>query len=527
LAKSKLNYRELFLTTTKFLQFEGREIRYIIYYTAVVGLIGFASTVIIQFIVNELSFTGQAYPLLLLSFLIIVLLGFNTILQLIRKIIIELIQQRMLIRATFAAADALGFATVDRFESSRTELVHRYFDVFNYQKAMTKLLMDGIGVVIFTLLGTILISFYHPFLFGLTLAIIATFLFIVFYFFDDALKTNYDQSTQKYKISSWLAQVAESRSLFWNSRTHPFILDQTDREVGNYLRARQSHFRILVTQQGSLYVLQALGAGLFLSVGGALVLTGQMQIGQLVAAESVLIALLYNLADFGKTLDNTYDMVTASQKLDQLLNLGDYNLKIGLVDSISCDPHLIIEGKSPLLKEPFQLKNGDVVKFKGASAEERRQLFYFLLGLEINAQFKVTLNNTDIQNLNDHWKRENIFLIDRAFLYDTDLKSNLSLMKDFVPTDTQALLTQQLSEYAQLKIETKMLPNARLHIAISRAFFTSAKIVLIDSLFQELSEKDKLFYLELFKKYSRDKVILINCDDATSDHLWSKVITWT
>jgi ABC-type bacteriocin/lantibiotic exporter with double-glycine peptidase domain len=297
--------------------------------------------------------------------------------------------------------------------------------------------------------------------------------------------------------------------------------------VGNYLRARQSHFRILVTQQGSLYVLQALGAGLFLSVGGALVLTGQMQIGQLVAAESVLIALLYNLADFGKTLDNTYDMVTASQKLDQLLNLGDYNLKIGLVDSISCDPHLIIEGKSPLLKEPFQLKNGDVVKFKGASAEERRQLFYFLLGLEINAQFKVTLNNTDIQNLNDHWKRENIFLIDRAFLYDTDLKSNLSLMKDFVPTDTQALLTQQLSEYAQLKIETKMLSNARLHIAISRAFFTSAKIVLIDSLFQELSEKDKLFYLELFKKYSRDKVILINCDDATSDHLWSKVITWT
>lgn len=526
MAKNKLSYRDLFVISTKFLQFEGREIRYIVYYTAVVGIIGFASTVIIQFIVNELSFTGQSYPLILLSFLIIMLLSFYTILQLIRKVIIELIQQRMLIRASFGAVDSLGFAALNRSDQCRTDLVHRYFDVFAYQKAMTTLLMDGIGVVIYTVLGTILISFYHPFLFGLALVIIAVFLFIVTYFVDDALATNYDQSTQKYKISSWLSLVAESRSLFWNSRTHPFVLEQTDIEVKDYIKARQTHFRLVVMQQGSLYVLQAVGAGLFLSVGGALVLTGQMQIGQLVAAEAVLITLLYSLTSFGKTLDNAYDMVTASQKLDQLLNAGDYNLNSGIVDLVSCENGLTIEGQSPLLTQPLSLKNGDVVRLQGASAEDRRQLFYVLFGMERGKDFDIVINNIEIQNLNDHWKRENIFLIDRALIYDTDLRSNLSLIKNFVPSETQALLTQSISGHSLLEDQYKLSPIARLHIGISRVFFTSAKIVLIDSIFQELSEKDKTFYIELFQKHNSDKIIIINCDDSTSNQLWSKVVTW-
>lgn len=527
MVKGKLSYRDLFVITTKFLQFEAKEIRYIVYYTAVVGIIGFASTVIIQFIVNELSFTGQSYPLLLLSFLIIVLLGFNTILQLIRKVIIELIQQRMLIRATFGAVDSLGFAPLNRLEQCRTDLVHRYFDVFAYQKAMTKLLMDGIGVVIFTVLGTVLISFYHPFLFGLAVAIVGVFLFIVMHFIHDALETNYDQSSKKYKISAWLSQVAESRSLFWNSRTHPFVLDQTDLEVTQYLKARQSHFRILVLQQGSLYVLQALGAGLFLSVGGALVLSGQMQLGQLVAAEAVLIALLYNLADFGKTLDNAYDMVTASQKLDQLLNAGDYNLNPGIVDDVTCDKQILIEGQSTLITQPIRLENGDVTRLKGSSAEARRQLFYVLFGMEASSNFELKINNIEIENLNDHWKRENIFLIDRALVYDTDLRSNLSLIKNFVPTETQALLTQSLSGHSLLESQVDLTPNARLHIAISRVFFTSARVVLIDTIFQELSHSDKQFYLQLFRKHSPDKIIIINCDDSTPDTVWSKVVTWT
>jgi ABC-type bacteriocin/lantibiotic exporter with double-glycine peptidase domain len=527
-AKSKLSYRDLFLITTQFLQFEKRQIRYIIYYTAVVGIIGFASTVMIQFIVNELSFTGQSYPLLLLTFLIIILLLFNTVLQIIRKVIIEYIQQRILIRATFGAVDSLGFSPLNRLEQSRTDLVHRYFDIFAYQKAMTKLLMDGIGVVIFTILGTALVSLYHPFLFTLVLLILIVFLFIITHFFHPALESNYNQSTQKYRISSWLAQVAESRSLFWNSTIHSFVLKQTDKEMTEYLKARQTHFRILVLQQSSLYILKALGAGLFLSVGGALVLTGQMQVGQLVAAEAVLIALLYNIAGFGKTLSQAYDMVTASQKLDQLLNIGESShLKKGIVDSINCDDGILISGSSSLIQTPLLFRSGDLIRLRGGSAEDRRQLFYLLYGLESHSCFELKINSIEIENLNDQWKRDNILLIDRAIIYNTDLRSNLSLIHDFVPSETQALLTQALSGHSLLEEQSQLTPQARLHVAICRVFFTEAKIILIDTIFQELSSRDKLFYLELFKKHNPDKIILINCDDSTPDSVWSKVILWT
>ena len=71
---------------------------------------------------------------------------------------------------------------------------------------------------------------------------------------------------------------------------------------------------------GSL-TLQALANVALLGVGGALVITGQLTLGQLVAAELIVSALLAGIAKFGKHLETYYDLLTAVDKLGHLDDL--------------------------------------------------------------------------------------------------------------------------------------------------------------------------------------------------------------
>ncbi|NKB16607.1 MAG: FtsW/RodA/SpoVE family cell cycle protein [Sphingomonadales bacterium] len=46
------------------------------------------------------------------------------------------------------------------------ELVNRFYDVVTLQKVTAQLLTDGVGIVLATLVGMIVLAFYHPWLLG-------------------------------------------------------------------------------------------------------------------------------------------------------------------------------------------------------------------------------------------------------------------------------------------------------------------------------------------------------------------------
>lgn len=534
--QNKMNYQTVVQLALQYLVYEKKQIWYIMAYTAAIGAIGFASTVTIQFIVNELSFTGQSYPLVLLSSLVLSLLIFNIVLQIVRKIVIELIQQRILVRITFGAVDALGFTKWDRRNESRTDIVHRYFDGFAYQKAMTNLLLDGIGVIVFSVLGTFLIAFYHPFLFVLSLVVLIAFVYIILHFFHEALQTNYDQSSYKYKISAWLSQVAENRSLFWNSHTHQFVLDQTDHELQDYLKARQKHFRVSVWQEGTLYLLQAVGAGLFLALGGGLVLAGHIHIGQLVAAETVVVALLYNMANYGKTLDQAYDMIVATQKLNALTqwdNLDTIDKKESTCLDWSSHTQLILN--SPLFEKNLILKPGHILSLQSGSMEERRHLLYYLAGIETHTAHEILIDQVAYSNLSDSWKKEHVVLLDRTPVFDTSADANLKMSVKPHFTEQELNLIKQLP---YVKNQTFLLeesvdtsihlsdPNSRIHLALARSFFLPAHVILIDGLMDQLTLAEQKIYLDHMQSYATEKIIIILGASNLSQHSHVQELKW-
>ncbi|MFN8790688.1 MAG: hypothetical protein ACK5Y2_04455 [Bdellovibrionales bacterium] len=534
---SEFSVRQVFQAALLFLHFEKREIYYIIVYTVMIGAVSFASTVSIQFLVNQITFTGQAYPVILLGVLTVIVLIFGTVLQVMRHIVIELIQQRIFVRTVFGAVDALGHAALDRKEWDRREIVHRYFDVFSYQKALSVILLDGIGIVIVTVLGTIIVTFYHPFLSFFTLFIIAIFAFIVAFFFRKAVETNYEQSSQKYRIGAWLSDIAENRSLFWNSLTHKFALDRTDAETQEYLKRRQAHFSALIWQQGGLYVLQAAAAGLLLGVGGILVVLGQLNLGQLVAAEVILMAVLAGLVYFGKTLENTYDLMTAGQKLMPLLSCGNFRLNQGLVNHVDFVEGAKLEVFSEKRHITATLSPGDIVGLRGQDSESRREFLWHLIGFETSPHWDIEIQKTKLQMIAESWKRENIFFVDRPSVFDVDLRLNLSLSTaKMIRSETRPELLQDVPFLTQhgLKIDDitpasqwAQDPRVRLHVALTRALFTQAKIVVIDELFMGLGRDEKREFLEHFRRHCKDKLLIVNCDADLDLPVWTKVITWT
>lgn len=91
--------------------------------------------------------------------------------------------------------------------------------------------------------------------------------------------------------------------------------------VRDYLDQRRAHFQILIQQIGGSLVLQAIASAMLLGIGGWLVINRQLALGQLVAAELVVTAVVSGFTKFGKHLEAYYDLAAALDKLGYLIDL--------------------------------------------------------------------------------------------------------------------------------------------------------------------------------------------------------------
>jgi ABC-type bacteriocin/lantibiotic exporter with double-glycine peptidase domain len=89
-----------------------------------------------------------------------------------------------------------------------------------------------------------------------------------------------------------------------------YPLERTDKLVEGYLEYRRKHFNILHFQIASSIVIKSLATLALLIVGGLLVMDNQMNIGQFVASEIIVIVVLNALEKIVLTMDNIFDVLT-------------------------------------------------------------------------------------------------------------------------------------------------------------------------------------------------------------------------
>ncbi|WP_229208033.1 ATP-binding cassette domain-containing protein [Dyadobacter beijingensis] len=267
---------------------------------------------IIGFVLGA-SMVTSIYVLITLVVAGVVVVG---LMQINQMRIIEKIQQKIFTRYAFEFADK-----IPRFDLIKTdkfylpEKVNRFFDVLNVQKGLSKLLLDVPAASIQIIFGLILLALYHPFfiVFGLTLIFMLTLIFRMTG--ANGLKTSLEESVHKYKTVAWLQEMARVINPFKLSYDTHFNLTRTDVYVERYLNSRTDHFSVLLFQYKTL-VFTKVAITTAMLVGGAfLLLRQQLNIGEFIAAEIVVLAVINAVEKLIVNLDSVYDVVTGLEKL--------------------------------------------------------------------------------------------------------------------------------------------------------------------------------------------------------------------
>jgi ABC-type protease/lipase transport system fused ATPase/permease subunit len=98
------------------------------------------------------------------------------------------------------------------------------------------------------------------------------------------------ESKYKYKVAGWLQEIARNNFSF-EIIYITISLNKNDMLVSDYLNYRE-HFSVIKTQFSQLIIFKIIITASLLSIGGYLVLSQQMNIGQFVAAEIIILLVI-------------------------------------------------------------------------------------------------------------------------------------------------------------------------------------------------------------------------------------------
>jgi ABC-type bacteriocin/lantibiotic exporter with double-glycine peptidase domain len=301
----------------KLLSPDKKDIIYMLTYTVFNGLVNLILPLGIQAIIG-LIMGGAALSTSWVILVIVVTLGvmFSGSMQIMQLFVAEVIQQRIFTRASFSFSWRIPkFKTEGLQNLYPPELMNRFFDTMTIQKGLSKLLIDFVSAIIQIIFGLLLLAAYHPVFIAFSLLLIVM-LYVIFKFTGaKGLGTSIKESTYKYQLVYWLEEMARTMDTFKIIGKSKLPFKRTDSLVVNYLGARKKHFNILVYQYGSIILFKTIITAGLLIVGSLLVIEQEINLGQFVAAEIIILIILTSVEKLLLSIETIYDVLTATHKL--------------------------------------------------------------------------------------------------------------------------------------------------------------------------------------------------------------------
>ncbi len=284
-------------------------------YGLAISFLSLAVPLSVQFLINSVSFTALMRPTFVLGGVLLILLIFWAALNALQFFVTEVFQSRFFVRISSEVTILL--LKEKKQNPEKSEVVNRFFETITIQKTIPKFLTKTFSTILQGAVGLVVVSFYHPIFFIFSLAIVVSLWLIWSRFYKQAVTNSLDKSQIKYDIAHCLEEISQSKNSV-NLGVEQKINDLT----GKYLNSRKMRFRSLFAQVVLLLALYVFASVSLIVIGGWLVLKGQLTIGQLVAAELILSALLYNFSALGRDLESFYDLVASCQKLSKFYNFS-------------------------------------------------------------------------------------------------------------------------------------------------------------------------------------------------------------
>ena len=529
------------------IKLEKNEISSVYFYAVLSGLIQLSLPLGIQSIISFVLGGAISTSLIVLIVLVVVGVFLNGLLQVNQMRLIEKVQQKIFVRYSFEFAERipkLNLQSVDSYYLP--ELVNRFFDTVTLQKGISKLLLDVPAATIQILFGLILLSFYHPvfIFFGLILLLIIS--LILRLTSAKGMESSLRESDYKYAIAGWLQEMARVVKSFKFSRSTSLNISKTDKLLSGYLTHRTTHFKVLLFQYWSLVGFKVAITAAMLIVGSILLVNQQLNIGQFIAAEIVILMVIGSIEKLISNLDTVYDVLTSVEKLGKLT---DKPLEQdGTIELIAGDKGLSIEmngvnfkysteGKTILNKIKLLVNSNEKVCIMGATGSGKSTLLRLMSGAYNEFEGTILIDNLPITNYQlDSLRKQTGILLSNQDIFLGSLLENINMGCDDISAKDILLMADKTglkTFMAELKdglntqldpIGKKLSRNIIQKILLLRALVNNPRLVLMEEPFEGLNDPIKQKLINYLLTENRGQTIIISSNDESIAAKCDKII---
>lgn len=519
------------------LKVDRQDILSVYVYALFNGIVALSLPLGIQVIINLISGGQLATSWIIMVTLVLLGIAFSGFMQIMQLTVTESIQQKIFARSAFEFAFRIPKLKLEEVSMEYIpELVNRFFDTLSVQKGLSKILIDFSSAGLQVIFGLIVLAFYHPFfvLFGLTLILIV---YVIFKLTGiKGLKASLKESKYKYEVAHWLEELARAMETFKLAGKTNLPLHTTDLTVTNYLEARKEHFSILRLQFAMLVVFKVIVVSGLLIIGGILVMNDQMNIGQFVASEIIIILMTNSVEKLIVSTETIYDVLTSIEKIGNVTDIPLENRDGTHKDDIESAAlsvelrnlnYTFHDSKQPVLKNmSLHLGAGESLCISGIEGAGKTILLQLIAGLYENFDGNILYQGIPLKN----WCKEDLYSSIGDHLYKQDIfkgtiRQNITLGRDGITEQRIRSLCSLLELDEFLKnlpkgLDSLLFPEGtsipsrvRLKILLIRGVLTRPKLVLLDDHFNSLEFNIRSKFIDYLLK---EKLTLICVSNKVS-----------
>lgn len=492
------------------LSIEKSDIWLLIILTIGYGLLGIATPVAVQSLVNIVTMGGVLQPLFVISIILFTLLVLSGAIYTMETYLVELIQRRLFVRAAVdISAKSQGVQRIIYDEHNPVELMNRFFDITVVQKSASTLLTIGLTALLQGIIGSIILMFYSPYFAIIILFTFVCLVLIVRLLGKHAETSAIAESKAKYEMMAWLESIARNLNLskFYHAKGR--IANKTNDIAQTYVVKRIKHFSIILKQHISVLALYAIMGTAMLALGGILVINGQINLGQFVAAELIIFGVLSSFVRFITKLEYYYDMLAALDKLGILDDLpqedkgehqpDSHHFKLLSVDQVSFqyEPNI-----SPINNLSLTLQHGQSLAIIGDSGSGKTTFIDLLCGLRPATKGYISYDGVDMRHIDLEHLRNRIGIANKIEIFEGSLLDNIRLNRQSIRVDEVNDVLSKLNLLDDIialpdGIETNVtelgspLSTSQLYrLMLARACIGQPEIIMIDQLLDMLNHEE-------------------------------------
>lgn len=426
-----------------------------------IGFLTLSVPIAVQALLNTVVNTALMPFIVLLALLLFTVLFISAVLTASRDYAMELFQRRFFARIASEVTLRLTHADQPYMDGiNRAELVNRFFEIMHVQKNVPALLTDGFFIALQTIIGMIVVSFYHPFLFVFNV-LFATSLFMIWRIWSKpAIEKALALSDSKYALVQWLEELARVNQTFKSERAISFALEETNEKTTDYLMYKKSYFRTTFSQNIAFLSLYCIASATLLGLGGILVAGNQLSMGQLVGAELIMSAIFYSTSKLGYYARIYYDLRINLQKLSYFFKVplealpGVIRSDQKLSAQVVCnDAGIFYRGHRFSFDCTFH--RGSKILAKSTESTTSKIFVDVLKGHRKVSSGSILIDGQAIDDIDLHYLRNHVLSIDSTSIVEGSIKRLFDL---YTPNTTRSKIISAL-QLVELHSAIDVLPQ--------------------------------------------------------------------